>query len=534
MFKKHLLYLSDEHLQATIWYGGQARATTTFATNDTGVAEFTEYLKRWAKLRTYLLVDLIEEDFRLDAIPHVGNRDRNALLGRKLAQVYRATPYRYAKVQGRDKTGRRDDHVLYTAITNPDLLTDWLAAIEAQQVPLVGIYSAPLLSRRLLKPLNITAKHVLLVTLHDGDHLRQNYSQDGEIKFSRMTPLNTRIPEQLSARVSEEVRKTWQYLEGLRHLVTGEPLHVCIVARPNDIRSADFEATQISGIDFQFFDLAQVAKNLGVKIPVENSNSESLLLHLLGRAPWKNHFAQPQQTRHALIWRAKQLTVAAGAAALLVSTALGSVNLLEGKLLAANVKQAQNDTARIETEQQAVRSHLPVTNIAPDAMSNTVSFYTQNIHAAPSYRQFLIQLSRVLDRFPNIRLEELSWGISNDPNKLPFPAPSFPSSGATQTAVSDDAKLNPAGSLPVLAGQYYQVAIVSASITPFNQGYRLALEELQRVALVIEQDMHGKVIPLMQPLDTSVRVGMQGKATPTQEQGDARFALKLVIPPVKR
>lgn len=535
MFKKHLLYLTDEHLQATIWHGGQARATASFVVSEAGLAEFSEYLKRWAKLRTYLIVDLIEEDFRLDAIPHVGNRDRIALLNRKLAQIYRGTPYRYGKVQARNKAGRRDDHVLYTAITNADLLTPWLETIEAQRVPLVGIYSAPLLSRRLLKPLNITEKHVLLVTLHDGDHLRQNYSQSGEIKFSRMTPLNTRTPEQLGARVSEEVRKTWQYLEGLRHLVTGEPLQVCIVARPDDIRSSDFENAQSPGINFQFFDLAQVAKSLGVKSQIENSNSESLILQIMGRASGDNHFAQISQTRHAWIWQAKQWTYAAGTAALVVSTALGSVNLLEGKLLAANVKQAQDDIARVEAEQRVVRSKLPSSTIAPDVMSNTVSFYNQNIHAAPSYSQFLIQLSRVLEQFSKIQLLELSWGLSNDPNKLPFPTPSFTSLPAGQTATPEDGAVYAANlaTLPVLAGGYYQVAILSAQITPFNQDYRLALGELKNITLAIEQTMHAKVIPIMQPLDTSARVGLQGKATPTQEQSKARFVFKVVVPPSK-
>ena len=536
MFKKHLLYLTNEHLQSTIWHGGQARATVCFAANEAGVAEFIEHLKRWAKLRTYLLVDLIEEDFRLDAIPHVGNRDRRALLDRKLAQIYRATPYRYAKVQGRDKTGRRDDQVLYTAITNAELLTPWLEAIEAQRAPLVGIYSAPLLSSLLLKPLNVIGKHVLLVTLHDGDQLRQNYSQNGEIKFSRMTPLNTQTPEQLGARVNDEVRKTWQYLEGLRQLVAGEPLHVCIVARPDDIRFSDFETAQSPDINFQFFDLAQVAKGMSVKTPIENSNSEALLLHLLARTPGKNHFAHSNQMRHAWIWQAKQWTLATGAAALLVSTALGSVNLLEGKLLAANVKQAKDDTARVEAEQQVVRSGLPITNIAPDVMSNTVGFYNQNIRSAPTYSQFVIQLSHILERFPKIQLQELSWGLSNDPSKLPFPTPNFPSSSALQTVTPEDGNANPANlaTLPVLAGQYYQVSVLSAHLTPFNQNYRAALDELRSFASVIEHDMHAKVISLMQPLDTSARVGLQGKTTPTQAQDEARFAFKLLVPPSSR
>ena len=36
--------------------------------------------------------DLAEEDFRLDTIPHVGSRDRQAVMARKLTQVFRNSP----------------------------------------------------------------------------------------------------------------------------------------------------------------------------------------------------------------------------------------------------------------------------------------------------------------------------------------------------------------------------------------------------------------------------------------------------------
>ena len=76
MFKKHLLYLTNEHLLAVIWRNGKILATQSFGVDAPGQAEFANYLKRWAKLRVYFLIDLIEEDFRLDTIPHVRGGDR--------------------------------------------------------------------------------------------------------------------------------------------------------------------------------------------------------------------------------------------------------------------------------------------------------------------------------------------------------------------------------------------------------------------------------------------------------------------------
>jgi hypothetical protein len=44
------------------------------------------------------------------------------VVARKLAQIFRNTPYRYAQLQGREAEGRRDDRVMYTAVTNPEVL----------------------------------------------------------------------------------------------------------------------------------------------------------------------------------------------------------------------------------------------------------------------------------------------------------------------------------------------------------------------------------------------------------------------------
>ena len=59
-------------------------------------------------------------------MPHVGARDREAILERKLTQIFRNVPYRHAQLQGRETEGRRDDRVLYTAVTNPEVLRPWL------------------------------------------------------------------------------------------------------------------------------------------------------------------------------------------------------------------------------------------------------------------------------------------------------------------------------------------------------------------------------------------------------------------------
>ena len=120
---RHFLYLTNARLVSLATRRGRIIARREFAASGAGAAEFDRYIAGMNDVMTYLFTDLAEEDFRLDTIPHVGGRDREAIVNRKLAQIFRSTPYRYALPQGRESEGRRDDRVLYTAIANAEVMT---------------------------------------------------------------------------------------------------------------------------------------------------------------------------------------------------------------------------------------------------------------------------------------------------------------------------------------------------------------------------------------------------------------------------
>ena len=73
-----------------------------------------------------IMVDAVEEDYRFETLPHAYGPDRAQMAARKLRQHYRNTPYMAAWRLGRETGKRRDDRYLFSALTNPDLVTDWL------------------------------------------------------------------------------------------------------------------------------------------------------------------------------------------------------------------------------------------------------------------------------------------------------------------------------------------------------------------------------------------------------------------------
>src|SRR5437763_1058473 len=143
---RHFLYLTNARLVSLETARGQVVTRREFAVSGAGAVEFERYIGHMEPKPVHIFTDLAEEDIRMDAIPHVGRRDREAILGRKVAQIFRSTPYRHAEVQGRESEGRRDDRVMYTAITNGEVLRPWLEIIERLHVPLAGIHSMAVVS----------------------------------------------------------------------------------------------------------------------------------------------------------------------------------------------------------------------------------------------------------------------------------------------------------------------------------------------------------------------------------------------------
>ena len=145
-----LLFLSADRLHAQLMAGGKIALQRDFTDTPDGRENFASFLQT-AKCPTYLLTDLIEEDFRHEIVPHLSGSSRTALLQRKFDQFYRGTPFHKATRLQRQKTGRRDDDMLFSALTNPSLITPWLNIMLAQQTPLAGIYSVPQISAPLVQ-----------------------------------------------------------------------------------------------------------------------------------------------------------------------------------------------------------------------------------------------------------------------------------------------------------------------------------------------------------------------------------------------
>ena len=127
---RRAICLASDAITVYHWENGDITDSFQFDADETGRFHFARYLQETPIIPCYMLVDVVEEEFRHDTVPHVTGSDRRNLIERKLSRHYRSTPYVYHQLIGREKEGRRDDKLLLTALTNQDAITPWVKLLD--------------------------------------------------------------------------------------------------------------------------------------------------------------------------------------------------------------------------------------------------------------------------------------------------------------------------------------------------------------------------------------------------------------------
>jgi hypothetical protein len=97
---KRIFYYSGYRMTVLHWRGKSFSGVGSFEPDGEGFDKFRSYLQSSAKIATKLLIDVIEEDFRQDTIPHVYGKDRKAVISRLIDRYYRSSrQYTYAQGQ---------------------------------------------------------------------------------------------------------------------------------------------------------------------------------------------------------------------------------------------------------------------------------------------------------------------------------------------------------------------------------------------------------------------------------------------------
>jgi hypothetical protein len=460
-----------------------------------------------------ILVDLIEEEFRQETLPHALGRDRARLHQRQLGKLFRSTPFRHSRVIGRNREGRRDDRVLFSALSNPANLDPLLTVLNQLRIPVTGIYSLPIVSLRLLKRLGARSANVLIITEQPDGGLRETFVRNGQVQLSRLAPFSESQPADYCRIVTAEIDKTQRYLDTLRLLPRDESLEVVVLTD-----SARVEALNESGLGaqqmrFQALRLDQVAQLCGFRQHPDIPFSDALFSYLLHRHAIRNHYAQPVHLRHL---RTAQLHQGLRAAVWLVAVAgavLSGINLVESALAQRQVAQLQRLVVQINADYQRIAARLPMLPVDARAMREAVELAAALQRRGMDPDTLFRVLGSGFARESALALRGLAWfGAEDRTARAPV-----------------DAEANDQGSAQAGAGRF-AIALVKGVVRRFDGDYRRAHQQIDAlVAWLGEQPGITAVNVERRPLNTAMDVEVQGELAASSAAQDAEFELRIVM-----
>lgn len=490
-----LLFLSSDRLHAQLMDGGKIASQYEFSDSPDGHDAFAVMLQS-VSCQTYLLVDLIEEDFRQETVPHLIGGKRNALLQRKFEQFYRATPFRQATLLQRQKGGRRDDDMLFSALTNPALIVPWLDIMLAQRVPLVGIYSVPQISAPLVK--DHPSSHLLLISWEKYSGLRQTYFSDHRLQISRLTPITADVS--FHQAVVTELGRTYQYLKSLSLLPAGQTLDVRLMGHHRDLVDLQMELPRDADMRYEFVDLAQVAKQFRIDYDFADSDASQVFLHQLVAEPPKAHYANAEHTRYNMLCRLRSALNWGSAALLLSSLLLAAAGIWQSSSDAGEAAELKAQAMRTQEEIRNITLSFPATKTPASDMKSAVQIMRKLNRYGQIPDEVLRPLSATLDRYPQVELDGLAW----------------------HTDASEPVADNTLADVPA------RIVTLDGRLTGFAGDYRAALNYLEDFRGALGAQGY-QVTVLRRPLDVSPT----GSISDQREAGAGMpgFSLKLSMRP---
>jgi hypothetical protein len=437
MAAKRILLLDGPVLTAHHWSAGRIKFEGEFSHEPVGLEALAAYLRKHRSSLFFVLADVAEEGFQLEDLPYVQGGDRTALLQRRLSQYFYNTPLSVGISLGRAKEGRRDEKLLFAALTRVETFTPWLETLRETEAILAGVYSVPLVLAGFAPQLLSESGPVLLVTLTRGG-VRQTFFDKGKLHFSRLSQLATRGLDEIGRTCATDSAKIFQYLVAQRQVPRGAPLRTVILANATQMPDLKEFCRNTNDLRFEFIDLAATARQLGLKDLPADSDADNLFIHCLATKTPAQQFAPIGERRFHQLWQIRfALTSAAWVvlAGCLLYAGKTALNVYE---LRDSIETTKSTMAADTQRYKSILEGLPKISITPENLRVLTGRFDALQKRSPGMEPLLTHLSLALNENPRIELTRLAWKLADRLD-------------GGEKAV-EDAKRNGAAATPIAAG----------------------------------------------------------------------------------
>ncbi len=514
--QKLILCITNQSLTAGLWHGSKLQSYQVFENHDDDHTAFSVYLSKHKDINVYLIVDAIEEDYKLEALPHTTGNARREIVARKLSQFNRNSTYRAAHYINRDKEKRKDDNFLFVALSNTDFMKGWMDSIQAEHIPLVGVYLLPMVSQVVVRQMKLMSPHILLCErLSSG--LRQTYLHNGRLRMSRLTPMVSVKPAQLSYFYLVEIEKTRLYLLSQRLISAETPLQMILPAVDETSDEIAKSISQDQGIECKTVDILTFAKNSNIKEDVVKSHPELLHMQLLANGNIPDNLAPAELTKthniKNLCRNINLVTVFVLIAGILAS----SIYFFQAYQTKHKIEETVAKKEKQLQQYDLVAQNYPETPVPGEDLKAAVEIAHAINQETP--KKLMQVISIALKDAPEIAINRIKWVQTN------------------QLDVKDGSEnepSNPNAQALTVESELRQIGFINAEIRSFTGDYRAALASASRFANRLRADpLVARVKILQEPVNVSSLANLEGSTRDesTTQRTPAIFKLKVILKP---
>jgi len=526
--KKLVLCASNSNLIAGLWMGTKLQSYSVFSSDDEGYIKFAQYLRNHTHTNTYLIADAIEEDYRLEGLPHTSGSARRELIERKLNQFNRTSTYRTAHFIKRATDKRKDDYFLFIALSNTDFLQPWMNAIQSNQSPLVGVYLLPMISQVMLRQMKLMSPNILLCE-RLGSGLRQTYFHNGRLRLSRLTPATDLTPPQLAYFYLVETEKTRLYLLSQRLISSETPLQMVLPALDDIEHQIATNISQDQGIECKIVDVLAYAKNSHISPDAVKKYPALLHMQLLANGHVPDNLAPATFTKSHHLSKVRRAINVTSFVVLALGLVFAAYFWYEGYAFKEELAKLTLQTQQQERFYQDVARNFPATPI-PGADLQTAAEIAKSIENNRHTPLPLMQvLSRAFEQSPDINITRMHWQLSED-REVKDEGVSSTQVNANQAA--QQANTGKAYSGAINPALLYQIGFINGEVSNFSGDYRAALTNVGRLVSNLRNNSAvEQVVILQEPVNVSSLVSLQGSTTDESntQTPPAIFKIKIVL-----
>ena len=409
---RRLRCVNATRVTAYHWLPSGPREEASFSANEPGLAAFRDYLRARAASLFYLLADLAEESFQVDELPHVQGNDRRELIKRKLAQYYYGTPLSLALSLGRSKKGRRDEKFLFAGLLGVSQIEPWSQAMRETEARLAGIHSMPFVIAALVGKLPAAAERLLVISASSAG-LRQSFFENGQLRFSRLTPMATDRSDLIATACASEAGKIYQYLAGQRLISRDKPLQVLVLAHASQRTDLTRTLPDTPERQVRFADIGELARQQGLAEPPADARGDRFYLHLLMRQTPRQQFAPAEDRRFYRLWQARHALTIASAIVFGACLLLAGGQMLRLTDLSDSSAQVRLDVETGQRRYDELMRGLPPIDVSYDDLRQLTDRYRVLVRRSVGPEPLLRHLSHALDRAPGIDLTRIDWRLDD-------------------------------------------------------------------------------------------------------------------------